>query len=67
MGGLGGGGGGTTRRPGEQEVFLGPGTSCAMDGTAAGDNPGTVLPSSQEVILVLRHTFFLFSKEARRK
>lgn len=54
------------RRPSEQEILLGPGTSCTMNGTMSGDNPGTVPPSSQEAILVLHHTFFLLSKEARR-
>lgn len=53
------------RRPSKQEVLLGPGTSCTMNGTMAGDNPRTVPPSSQEAILVLHHTFFLLSKESR--
>lgn len=40
----------------EQEVFLGPGSSHTVNGTVAGDNPGTVPPSSQEVISRSIHT-----------
>lgn len=60
-------GGGIMRGLSEQEVSLGPGTSCIINGTVTGSNPGTILKIHSQSCLGPRHMCFLLSKEARQR